>query len=167
LDANGILNVSAQDKTTGKVNQITITNDKGRLSKDQIEKMVREADQYKAEDDVQKQRIEAKNALESYAYSLRNSIRDEKISNKLEGADKETLNNAIDDTINWLDRNQTAEKDEFEHKQKELEGVATPIMTKLYQSGGGQPGEVPMDKESASSGFTGSNTAGPRVEEVD
>lgn len=163
MDANGILNVSAQDKSSGKTGQITITNDKGRLSKDQIEKMVREADEYKAEDEKQKQRIEAKNGLESYAYNLRNTLREEKVASKLETQDKEKLNKAIDDAINWLDRNQTAEKDEFEHKQKELEETAMPIMTKLYQSGGAPTGTEGFGP----SGHSTENTSGPRVEEVD
>jgi len=120
IDANGILNVSAEDKTTGNKNKITITNDKGRLSKDQIEKMVREAEQYKADDEKNKTRIEAKNGLENYSYSLRNTIRDEKVADKLSSEDKEKLNEAIDTAIKWLDANQMAEKDEYEAKQKEL-----------------------------------------------
>jgi len=82
IDANGILNVSAQDKTTGNINKITITNDKGRLSKDDIERMVRDADKYKAEDEKNREKIEAKNGLENYAYSLRNTLKDEKVSGK-------------------------------------------------------------------------------------
>jgi L1 cell adhesion molecule like protein len=167
IDANGILNVSAEDKTTGNKNKITITNDKGRLSKDQIEKMVREAEQYKAEDEKNKDRVEAKNHLENYAYSLRNTIRDEKIADKLESGDKDRLNAAIDDAINWMDKNQQAGKDEFEAKQKELEGVAMPIMTKLYQQGGmpggpGMPGGFPGQDQGPSG-----PSSGPKVEEVD
>jgi len=138
IDANGILNVSAEDKTTGKKNKITITNDKGRLSKDDIERMVQEAEKYKADDEKNREKIEAKNALENYAYSLRNSIKDENLSSKLDADDKQKLEKAIDDTVHWLDANQTAEKDEFDHKQKELEQIAMPIMTKLYQQGQGQ-----------------------------
>jgi len=169
IDANGILNVSAEDKTTGNKNKITITNDKGRLSKDQIERMVREAEQYKAQDEKNKEKIEAKNHLENYAYSLRNTLRDEKIASKIDSGDKEKLNKAIDEAVQWLDKNQTAEKDEFDAKQKDLEGVAMPIMTKLYQQSGGMPGGMP-------GGFPGadpsqqqqqSSSAGPKVEEVD
>jgi len=165
IDANGILNVSAQDKTTGNINKITITNDKGRLSKDQIERMVKEAEQYKVQDEQNKERIEAKNHLENYAYSLRNTLKDEKVAGKIDPNDKDKLNKAIDETVQWLEKNQTAEKDEFDHKQKELEGIAMPIMTKLYQPSGGMP-----------SGFTGaqemprsssSPSEGPKVEEVD
>jgi len=176
IDANGILNVSAEDKTTGNKNKITITNDKGRLSKEQIERMVREAEQYKSEDEVNKQRIESKNGLENYAYSLRNTIRDEKIADKIDTADKDKLNKAIDDTIHWLDAHPTAGKDEFDAQQKELENVAMPIMTKLYQGagGGGMPGGMPggfpggADFGGAAPSQGGSsNASGPRVEEVD
>jgi len=113
IDANGILNVSAEDKTTGNKNKITITNDKGRLSKDDIERMVKEAEKYKGEDETNKLRIEAKNGLENYAYSLRNTTKDEKIAEKLASGDKESLNKAIDEAISWLDANQHATKEEY------------------------------------------------------
>jgi len=172
IDANGILNVSAEDKTTGNKNKITITNDKGRLSKDQIERMVREAEQYKQDDEKQKEKIEAKNGLENYAYSLRNTVRDDKVASKLSSDDKDQLNKIIDDTIHWLDANQSAEKDEYESKQKALEQVAMPIMTRLYQQGGGAPGGMP-DMGGMGGGFPGGSTggstggSGPKVEEVD
>jgi len=174
MDANGILNVSAEDKTTGSKNKITITNDKGRLSKEQIERMVREAEQYKSEDENNKQRIESKNALENYAYSLRNTLKDEKIDDKLDSGDKEKLNKSIDDTIHWLDAHPNASKEEYDAQQKELEGIAMPIMTKLYQQSGGAPGGMPggfpggADFGSGpSSGPSSGNSSGPRVEEVD
>ncbi|CAN0578473.1 unnamed protein product, partial [Ectocarpus sp. 12 AP-2014] len=113
IDANGILNVHAVEKSTGKENKITITNDKGRLSADEIERMVEEAERYKAEDDVQKSRVEGKNSLENYAYSMRNTINDEKV--------RTTIETKISETIAWLDGNQSAEKEEYEEKQKELE----------------------------------------------
>merc|ERR1711861_30273 len=122
IDANGILNVSAQDKSTGKSNQITITNEKGRLSQADIDRMVSEAEKYAAEDEANKQKIEAKNGLENYCYSMRNTLSEEKL---------------LQETLDWLDRNQTAEKDEFDAKQKELEAVVNPIMMKVYQSAGG------------------------------
>jgi len=140
IDANGILNVSAEDKTTGKTQKITITNDKGRLTKEQIEKMVSEADKYKSDDEKNRKRVEAKNGLENYAYSMRNTIRDEKLASKLEAGDKATIEKAIDGAIAWLDANQLADVEEFEHKQKELEGICNPIITKLYQQAGGAPG---------------------------
>merc|ERR1719408_998895 len=143
IDANGILNVSAEDKTTGNKNKITITNDKGRLSKEDIERMVQEAEKYKAEDEDHKKKVEAKNSLENYAYSMRNTINEEGVKDKIDAADKETLDKAIDDTISWLDSNQTAEQDEFEDKLKELEGVCNPVIQKMYAAGGGMPGGMP------------------------
>ena len=142
LDANGIMNVSALEKGTGKTNKIVITNDKGRLSKEEIERMLSEAEKYKAEDEAESSRISAKNALESYAYSLRNTIGDPKVDEKLDASEKETLKTEIDKTVNWLDDNQTATVEEYEAQQKQLEGVANPIMVKMYGAGGegGMPG---------------------------
>jgi len=170
IDANGILNVSASDKTTGKSNRITITNDKGRLSKEEIERMVSEAEKYKAEDELASARIAAKNGLESYAYNLRNSINDEKLAGKFDAADKTKLETAVNEAITWLDSSQEASKEEYEERQKELEGIANPIMQKLYASAGGAPGAFP-NPGGAPGGFPGSGGAGgedgPSVEEVD
>jgi len=176
IDANGILNVSAEDKTTGNKNKITITNDKGRLSKDQIEKMVKEAEQYKAQDEQQKDRVESKNKLENYAYTIRNSIRDEKLAGKIEGGDKETIEKAVDEAVKWLDQNQSGTKEEFDYKLAELEKIVNPIMTKLYQGAGGAPGAGGMPGgfpggfpggAPGSEGPTSGGGAGPTVEEVD
>ncbi|MFQ6656294.1 hypothetical protein Gotur_026465 [Gossypium turneri] len=164
IDANGILNVSAEDKTAGVKNKITITNDKGRLSKEEIERMVQEAERYRAEDELVKKKVEAKNALENYAYNMRNTIKDDKIGGKLDPSDKGKMEKAIDETIEWLDRNQLAEVDELEDKLKELEGLCNPIIAKMYQGGGGA-GDVPMDG-GAETGSGGSG-AGPKIEEVD
>ncbi|KAF8201445.1 heat shock cognate 70 [Pholiota molesta] len=161
IDANGILNVSASDKTTGKSNRITITNDKGRLSKEEIERMVEEAEKYRAEDEAAAARITAKNGLESYAYNLRNSLNDEKLADKFDAADKSKLEAAVNETIQWLDASQEASKDEYETKQKELESIANPIMQKLYGAAGGAPGGFP------GGGFPGASEEGPSVEEVD
>ncbi|MGG6532972.1 UNVERIFIED_CONTAM: molecular chaperone DnaK, partial [Clostridioides difficile] len=120
IDANGILNVSAEDKTAGVKNKITITNDKGRLSKEEIEKMVQEAERYKAEDEEHKKKVDAKNALENYAYNMRNTVKDDKIASKLGADDKKKVEEAIEGTISWLDANQLAEADEFEDKMKDL-----------------------------------------------
>jgi len=136
IDANGILNVSASEKATGKTNQITITNEKGRLSKDEIERMVSEAEKYKADDDAQRAKVEAKNGLENYCFTMKNSMNDENIKGKLEASDIEQVNTAIDETLQWLDNNQMAEKEEFDSKQKEIEEICTPIMTKVHQAGG-------------------------------
>jgi L1 cell adhesion molecule like protein len=137
VDANGILNVSAQDKVTGNINKIIITNEKGRLSKEQIERMVNEAEKYKAEDEKIKKKIEAKNGLENYAYNMKNTLSDEKVSSLLEADEKATIEKACEDAISWLDKNQLAEVEEFEHKQKEIEGICNPIITKMYQKSGG------------------------------
>ncbi|KAG4156215.1 hypothetical protein ERO13_D03G161100v2 [Gossypium hirsutum] len=163
IDANGILNVSAEDKTAGVKNKITITNDKGRLSKEEIERMVQEAERYKAEDEQVKKKVEAKNALENYAYNMRNTIKDDKVGGKLDPSDKGKMEKAIDETIEWLDRNQLAEVDELEDKLKELEGLCNPIIAKMYQGGGGG-GDVPMGGAEAGSG---GSAAGPKIEEVD
>ncbi|KAK7043605.1 Hsp70 chaperone [Paramarasmius palmivorus] len=169
IDANGILNVSASDKTTGKSNRITITNDKGRLSKEEIERMVNEAEKYKAEDEAAAARITAKNGLESFAYNLRNSMTDEKLADKFDPADKSKLETAVNETIQWLDASQEASKEEYEEKQKELEAISNPIMQKLYGAAGGAPGGFPGG---APGGFPGAGGAGagedgPSVEEVD
>merc|ERR1711970_316442 len=129
IDANGILNVSATDKSTGKENKITITNDKGRLSKEDIEKMVNEAEKYKAEDEKQRERISAKNGLESYCFQMKATMDEEKIKGSISDDDKKVINDKCDDCIKWLDANQTAEKDEFEDKQKELEQIFNPIIS--------------------------------------
>jgi heat shock protein 1/8 len=173
IDADGILNVSAVEKSTGKEQKITITNDKGRLSQSEIDKMVAEAERYKAEDDANRQRVEAKNGLENYSYNLRNSLNDEKLKDKITEEDKSMLNKKIDDAIAWLDNNQASEKEEFEEKQKELEAVANPIMAKLYQGGGmpeGMPGGMPGGFPGAAGGRgapTGGSDEGPKIEEVD
>ncbi|WZZ27708.1 hypothetical protein YC2023_011109 [Brassica napus] len=162
IDANGILNVSAEDKTTGQKNKITITNDKGRLSKDEIEKMVQEAEKYKSEDEEHKKKVEAKNALENYAYNMRNTIRDDKIGEKLPAADKKKIEDSVEEAIQWLDANQLAEADEFEDKMKELESVCNPIIAKMYQGAGGEAGGPADDEAPPAAGG-----AGPKIEEVD
>ncbi|KAK9458555.1 heat shock protein 70 family [Lipomyces oligophaga] len=172
IDANGILNVSAVEKGTGKTNKITITNDKGRLSKEDIERMVSEAEKYKEDDEKESSRIAAKNALESYAYSLKNTLSEEKVKEKLGEEDQSKLTKAIDEAVEWLDANQTATTEEFGDKQKELESVANPIMMKFYQDGGapggaagGFPGGAPGGAPGGFPGAGGSD--GPTVEEVD
>ncbi|CAI5979484.1 unnamed protein product [Closterium sp. NIES-65] len=156
IDANGILNVSAEDKTSGQKNKITITNDKGRLSKEEIERMVEEAEKYKEDVEQHKKRVEAKNALENYSYGMHNTVRDDKITGKLSPEDKKAIEKAGDETIDWLDKNQLADVDEFEDNQKELEGICNPIVSKMYQVGAGPVpgaggmGDVPMGGGSSS-----------------
>merc|ERR1712137_316975 len=170
IDANGILNVSALEKSTGKENKITITNDKGRLSQDEIERMVQEAEKYKAEDDANKNRIEAKNGLENYCYSLKTSIDSDEVKDKIPEDDKKALEDAIDDAVKWLDANPTAEKEEYEEKQKALEGVAMPILQKMAgggMPGGGMPGGPMPDMGGAGAPPGDDPAGGPTIEEID
>lgn len=125
------------------------------------------ADTFKAEDETNKQKIEAKNGLENYCFNLRNSLDDPNMKDKFEAADKQTLEDAVKDALDWLDKNQLAEKEEFDAKQKEVEAIANPIMQKLY-SQGGAPGGMPGGAggmPDMSGGMPGAG--GPTVEEVD
>jgi len=180
IDANGILNVSAEDKTTGIKNKITITNDKGRLSSDEIERLVQEAEKYKAEDEAHKKKVDAKNGLENYAYNMKNTISDEKVADKIDPEDKKKIETAIEETISWLDNNQLAEIDEFEDKTKELEGLCNPIIQKMYAAAGGAPGGAPGGMpggmpdmgaggmpDMGGAAPSGGAGAGPKIEEVD
>merc|ERR1712194_655089 len=143
---------------------ITITNEKGRLSQAEIDRMVSEAEKFRAEDETNRSKIEAKNGLENYCFTMRNTLQEEKLAEKFEAGDKEKIEQAVQDTLDWLDKNQLAEKDELDAKQKELEGVVNPIMMKVYQAagGGGMP-EGGMPGGAAPGGGGG----GPTVEEVD
>ena len=163
IDANGILNVSAADKTTGKSNRITITNDKGRLSKDEIERMVQEAEKYKEEDEKTRRKVEAKNGLENLCYSTKNSLSEAAIAEKMGAEDKEKLERAVKETLEWLDHNQLAEEEEFEDKKKELEALSSPIFSKLYSGGGAAAG----GGGGAAAGGGAAGAGGPTVEEVD
>eukprot|EP00466_Bigelowiella_natans_P009109 jgi/Bigna1/87650/estExt_fgenesh1_pg.C_220175 len=138
VDTNGILNVTARDKKTQKSQSITITNDSGRLSPEEIDNMVKKAQEMKAHDDAAAARVEAKNKLESYSYNVRNTLNDKKLEGKIATADKERAQKSVDETIEWIEKNQNAEVDEFQDKQKELEAIINPIMSKLY--GGGDAG---------------------------
>lgn len=152
IDANGILNVSAADKSTGRSNKITITNDKGRLSKAEIDKMLSDAEKYKAEDEAQRQRVTARNQLENYIFSVKQAVGD--AGDKLSDSDKQTVNSKCEEAVRWLDDNSLADKEEFEHKQQELQQTCSPIMAKLHGSGSG-------------AGSDSGHGSGPKVEEVD
>ncbi len=169
VDANSILNVTAVEKSTGKTQKITITNDKGRLSADDIERMVADAERYKAEDERQRQRIEAKNALENYAFSLRNSLRDPKYADKIPESDKASLEGAIDATLAWLDANPAAEKEEYTAKQEELTSLSTGVMSRVYGDIAHDMAPTAAEAEAAAGGRgAGSASAsGPKIEEVD
>jgi heat shock protein 1/8 len=155
LDANGILNVSAKDSSTGKSERITITNDKGRLSKADIDRMLSEAEKYKAEDEKQKEKITARNQLEGYIFSVKQATEDAP-ADKLTEDDKKLVRDKCSAALSWLDSNQLAEKEEFEDKLKELQKECSPVMMKLHQGAQGGAG-----------GAGGAGGKGPTVEEVD
>ena len=163
IDANGILNVSAVEKSTGKSQKITITNDRSRLSKEDIERMVAEAEKFKDEDEKAKIRVEAKNNLENYIYSLKNSIREEKIESLLSQTDKDTLEKLTTETITWLEQNPNSDKDVYEKKKKEVEDIAMPIMSKL----GSQQQSTPTSDFKPPSQNQQQSYNAPRVEEID
>jgi L1 cell adhesion molecule like protein len=166
LDANGILNVSALEKGTGKSQKITITNDKGRLSKEQIEEMLRESEKYKEEDEKNRQRIEAKNELENYVYNARNSITQAETDAAKEI--KPDVEKIVDSTTEWLDANTTASTEEYKDKKKEVEEELAPLMAKLYSGGGAPPGGMPPGAGPMPTGAPPSSSdKGPTIDEVD
>ncbi|XP_045456582.1 major heat shock 70 kDa protein Ab-like isoform X20 [Melitaea cinxia] len=157
LDANGILNVSAKENSTGRSKNIVIKNDKGRLSQAEIDRMLSEAERYKEEDEKQRQRVAARNQLESYVFSVRQALDD--AGSKLSDEDKNTARNVCDEALQWLDNNTLAEKEEYEHKLSDLQRTCSPIMSKMHgASAGAAPGGM--------GGMPGGRS-GPTVEEVD
>jgi L1 cell adhesion molecule like protein len=168
LDANGILNVSAEDTKTGNKNKITIANESGRLSQAEIEQMVKDAERYAEQDKAHTETIQARNGLESYAYNMRNAIN--QAEGKISEEDKKTIEDAVKAAIDWLEANQNAEKGEFEAKQKEIEAICNPVMQRMYQgAGGGMPGAEGGMPGGMGGGMPdmGGDSAGPKVEEVD
>jgi len=145
IDANGILQVSAEDKASGKSEKITITSEKGRLSEEEIERMVQEAEEFAEEDKRTKQRIDGRNGLESYCYRLKNMLDDEEKPMDISDEDRETIEEAVKEALEWLDDNQEAEKEDYEDKQKEIETVANPIIQNAYQES--SPEEEEEDEE--------------------
>merc|ERR1712238_343449 len=137
VDANGILQVGAEDKGTGKAEKITITAEKGRLSEEEIERMVKEAEEFAEEDKMVKDRIDARNGLESYLYNLKNTLDDDEkgISDNISAEDKKELQDMIDETLDWMDENPEADKEDYDEKMKEVEQVANPIMRNVYAGG--------------------------------
>ncbi|KFM61584.1 Heat shock protein 70 A1, partial [Stegodyphus mimosarum] len=152
LDANGILQVSAMDKSSGNVRSITITNDKGRLSKDEIERMLAEAKEYEKEDQAQREKVAARNSLESYIYSVKQAA-ESAPEGRLSASDKAKVKEYCEGIIQWLDLNTLAEKDELDHKLQEAQRELSPLMTKMHQGAAGNTGNVP--------------NSGPTIEEVD
>ena len=160
INADGILNVNATDKTSGKTEKITITNDKGRLSVDEIERMVNDAEKFKEEDEANYKRIEAKNKYESYIYSVSGSLTDE-LKGKMAEEDLTKINETLDNHRKWMDVHPNEDAEIYEAKMKECEEIVQPIITKIAQEPGGMPGGMPAGFQSAES------TSNPTVEEVD
>lgn len=160
VDANGIMSVKACDKSTGKSEQIQITNDKGRLSKEEIDRMVNDADKYKEEDDKQREKVAARNQLEAYIFSVKQSV-DEHGKGKLDESEMRKVVDACDNALKWLDANQLAEKEEIDHKLKELQDTCMPVMSKFYQQQQQPTGSCGEQARSAES------NKGPTIEEVD
>jgi len=149
IDVNGILQVSAEDKGTGNKEKITITNDHNRLTPEDIEKMINDAEKFADEDKKIKERVDARNELESYAYSLKTQLADkEKLGGKLPEDDKKSVEDAVEKAIKWLESNPEAEAEELKEQKKELESVVHPIVSKIYQGAGGDaPPEGATDEE--------------------
>ena len=160
IDANSILNVTAVEKSTGKNNKIVITNDKGRLSKDDIDRLVKEAEKFKDEDNKVKERIEAKNTLEQYCYQVRQTLGEEKLKDKFSEEEKKNIEAKVDEILKWVNDNPAASKEEYDAKVKEIEAVFNPIMQKIYQQMGGQPGG-PMPNFGGAHPGAGAPGAGP------
>lgn len=128
------------------------------MSKEDIERMVNDAEKYRTEDESQREKVVAKNSLESYCFNVKSTVEDDKVKDKIDPADKKKILDKCGEIISWLDQNQLAEKEEFADKQKELETICNPVMTKLYQGGaGGVPGGP----------TAGATPGGPTIEEVD
>ena len=180
VNADGIMNVSAQDKSTGNVKKITIKNEKGRLSQADIDKMVADAEKYKEADEQVRKKVEAKNALEGYCFGVRNSLSNEQFASAISQADKDTINKEINDTLAWIESNPDADVSTYESKQKELESKLMPIMQNAYQhaapggagGAGGMPGGIDPNMFNQGGapppgGSSSGGHSGPRVEEVD
>lgn len=168
LDVNGILNVNAIEKSTGKNNKITITNDKGRLSKDEIERLVKEAEKFKDEDEKVRQRVESKNQLEQLCYQYRQTLSEEKLKNVFTEDEKTQINTKADEALKWSNDSPAASKEEYDAKIKELEAVFNPIMMRVYQAtGGAGEGGMPNFGQPGASGPSASGTSQTNVDDVD
>jgi heat shock protein 1/8 len=163
LDANGILSVTAEEKGTGKKSKITITNDKGRLSKEEIEKMVSDAEKFKQDDELVRQKVEARNKYEGYLFGVKNSLNEQGVKDKLPSEDLDTVSKLVQSEVDWLNNNHEASFEEYDSRQKDLESKVMPVMAKLYQ--GGESGMPQMDPNMFAQQSTKDN--GPKVEEVD
>jgi len=169
VDANGILQVSAQDKASGKSQKITITSDKGRLGEDEIERLVKEAEEAAEEDRQARENVEAKNQLEAYLYHLRSSLKDG-LKDKVSEEDKNKVESLVSDALAWMETHTTGtSKSEFDAKREEVEAVAGPIVAKAYNpAAAGGSTDVPPAAGGGGAGFTDTTAEeGPSVEEMD
>ncbi|KAJ0179706.1 hypothetical protein K1T71_004297 [Dendrolimus kikuchii] len=164
LDANGILNVSAKENSTGRSKNIVIKNDKGRLSQAEIDRMVAEAERYKEEDERQRERVTARNQLESYVFNVKQAL--DEAGSKLTEQDKGTARKVCEDTLKWIDNNTLAEKEEYEHKLKEVQRVCSPVMSKMHGAGPGMGADAGHGYQHQQQ-YAHPNSSGPTVEEVD
>jgi heat shock 70kDa protein 1/2/6/8 len=163
IDANGIMNIEAKDKGTNANARITITNNKGRLSKEEIERLVKDAEKFKDQDEKMRKRVEAKNALEGYCVSIKHTLNDSNVQGKISEDEKQTLLSKISEVESWLSSNPNAELSEFEGKQKDLERIVNPVMSKMYQGAApGGPGCGPQAGQQQQG-----QHSGPNVDEVD
>ncbi|KAL5233307.1 hypothetical protein ACI65C_000717 [Semiaphis heraclei] len=162
MDANGILNVSAKDNSSGRSKNIVIKNDKGRLSQTEIDRMLSEAERYKEEDERQKLKIAAKNQLESYVFGVKQAL--DEAGDKLTESEKNTCKQECDAVVQWLDNNQLAEKEEYEYKLKDIQKTCSALMMKIHGAGQAGGGDAPHP---GANGFAGSRPGGPTIEEVD
>lgn len=162
VDANGILNVNAVEKSSGKAEKITVNNEKGRLSADDIEKMVNEAEKFKDEDSKQRERIEQRNALDGYMFSVKQSLNDDNLKDKWSSEDREVLQKKLDEVQEWYDSNSEASKEDYEQKQKELEQIFTPLMAKMSQ-----PDQQPDVQQTPETQSQEPNVDEPKIEEID
>jgi len=178
FDANGVLSVSAKDKKNpSQSNKITIDSNKGRLSEEEINKIVADAEKYKAEDEEKRKTIQAKNDLENVAYQMRNTLDDAKFKDLIKDEDKKKVQDIVKETIDWVDANPNAEREEYDAKKKEIEEVWRPIITAAYGAGGGQGGPMPgmggaggmpdMGNFGGAPPPNGGDTSGPKIDEVD
>ena len=167
VDANGILNVSAVEKSSGKTEKITVKNEKGRLSDDEIQKMVEEAEKFKEDDTKQREKVEARNGLDNYIFSVKQSLNDEKLKDKFTNEDKTSIEDKIKEVQDWYDENIDAEKEEFESKQKDLESVFSPIMMKVYQQSAPTSDSDGMEAQREEAEKPDEEDWEPKIEEVD
>ena len=164
VDANGILSISASDKGTGKIESLTITSEKGRLSEDEIERMVKEAEEFAEQDAAEKAKVQARNDLEAYLYNLKNNINDS-LGAKLSEEEKTSLSTTVEEALVWLEDHPAATKEEYDDKQKEVESVANPIVKRAYESAAAESGNGGGDEDWLGDDVDGAE--GPSVEEVD